>query len=119
MPVVAGLPSPATMWFNRPIKGLLPQMSRELINVNSYDMHYVDLEAHQKNMIRTLILKTHPFAFLTGVRVAVQWKDGWLWMHGVIVEPNAIDHRACPCNIQVTKTDRLITTTQNTYVAPL
>ena len=63
MPVVAGLPSPATMWFNRPIKGLLPQMSRELINVNSYDMHYVDLEAHQKKYDKNTDTQNTSFCF--------------------------------------------------------
>ena len=43
-----GLPSTAIMLFNRPIRGLLPLMNRELININNDDTHYETLEAIQK-----------------------------------------------------------------------
>ena len=39
-PIGAGLPSPATLLFNRPIKGLLPQITRELFNINGDDKHF-------------------------------------------------------------------------------
>ena len=39
MPVEAGLLSIATMLFNRPIRGLLPQVSRGPINVDNDDPH--------------------------------------------------------------------------------
>ena len=46
-PVGAGLPSTATMLFNRPIHGLLPQNNRAPINVDNDGAQYEALEAHQ------------------------------------------------------------------------
>ena len=40
MPINAGLPSPATLLFNRPIRALLPLMNREPININADGKHY-------------------------------------------------------------------------------
>ena len=37
MPIDTGLPSPATLLFNRPIIGLLPKMNREPIDINNDD----------------------------------------------------------------------------------
>ena len=48
VPVGTGLPSPATVLFNRPIRCLLPQMNRETINVDNDDSHYQALETCQK-----------------------------------------------------------------------
>ena len=39
-PVGAGLPSPVTVLFKGQIRGLLPQMNREPININNDDTHY-------------------------------------------------------------------------------
>ena len=36
-PMVEGLPSPSTLVFNRPIRGPLPQMHREPINIKNND----------------------------------------------------------------------------------
>ena len=47
MYVGAGLPSPATVLFNRPIQGLLPQINRVPINVDNDNMQYEALEACQ------------------------------------------------------------------------
>ena len=45
MPIEAGLPSPITMLFNRLIRGLLPQMNRNPININSDDLHHEAIKA--------------------------------------------------------------------------
>ena len=39
-----GLPSPSTMLFNRPIRGLLHQMNREQININNDDAQNIVLK---------------------------------------------------------------------------
>ena len=44
MPIGTGLPSPATLLFNRPIRALLPQMNREPININADEEHYKALK---------------------------------------------------------------------------
>ena len=46
MCIGAGLPSPAFLLFNRLIRGLLPQMNREAININNDDAQYEVLKAH-------------------------------------------------------------------------
>ena len=44
------------MLFSRPVRGLLPQMNREPINVNNDNLHYEALEVCQK-MIMAKVLK--------------------------------------------------------------
>ena len=39
-PITIGLPNPAILLLNRPIRGLLPKMSREPININIDDAQY-------------------------------------------------------------------------------
>ena len=56
-PMGAELPSPAMMLFSRLIRGLLPQMIRESINVNSDNAQYEALKIHQKSMLRIVTLK--------------------------------------------------------------
>ena len=48
MQIERGIPSPATMLFNRPIRGLLPQMNIDPINVVNDDIHDKALETHQR-----------------------------------------------------------------------
>ena len=51
---------PATMLFNRPIRGLLPQVNREPIDINNDDAQYKALKAHQNKYIKAMRLtKTH------------------------------------------------------------
>ena len=47
-PLDAGLCSLAMILFNRPITGLLPQMSRDPVNVNNSDAQYEALKAQQE-----------------------------------------------------------------------
>ena len=50
-PIGTGLPSPTTLPFNRPIRGMLPQIHREPINVNNDDVQYEALKAHQNKYV--------------------------------------------------------------------
>ena len=45
------------MLFNRLIRGLLPQMNEDSINVDNDDLHHEALEAHQRKDIRAKILE--------------------------------------------------------------
>ena len=47
-PVGIGLPSPAMMLFNRPIRALLPQIAGKPINVNTGDEYYKALKSRQE-----------------------------------------------------------------------
>ena len=51
-PVDAGIPSPATLLFNRPIRSLLPQMNREPINIKNYNAYYEALKIMTVNTLR-------------------------------------------------------------------
>ena len=66
--------SPATMLLSRPIRGLLPQMSREPINVNNDNAQYKTLEDHQKIYIMDInTQKDHSVLFfLARSTVALQ-----------------------------------------------
>ena len=48
MPIRAGIQSPATMLFNKPRRGLLPQMNRDPITVDNNNLHHEVLEANQE-----------------------------------------------------------------------
>ena len=50
MPHGAGLPSLAMLLFNRPIRGLLPQMNRQPININNDDAQYEALKTTKVNI---------------------------------------------------------------------
>ena len=67
-----GLLSPETMLFNRPIRGLLPEMNRDPINVNNNDVHYEALEAHQRKNSKGKNTQKHPSVSVAGATVAVQ-----------------------------------------------
>ena len=103
----AGLPSPAMLLFNRPIKGLLAQMNREPININNDDNQYEAHKTHQDSVLRTLILSKTTFP--VGSTVAVQCEEGGPWMLRVIREANTSDHRGNSYIISVMKMGRLIT----------
>ena len=94
--------------FNRPRKGLLPQISRVPINIDD-GAQYKALEACKINIARTIMFKKNPVFSIGSTAEAVQWKHGESWMHGVTVKPNRSDNRGCSYTIWVTKTGRIIT----------
>ena len=49
------------------------------------------------------------FSFPVGYTVAMQSKDGGLWMHGVIEEGSGVDHNGWSCKVRVTKKGRQTT----------
>ena len=50
LPIGAGIPSPATLLFYRPIRALLPQIGREPINIS--DAYYKALKSKHKPYIK-------------------------------------------------------------------
>ena len=105
----AGLPSPATMLFNRLIESLSPEMNRDPINVNNDNLYCEALETCLRKNDAVKDTQKDPPIFITGATVAVQWDDGGLWTYGVIVKPNNDDHRErWSYTTWVTMTDRLI-----------
>ena len=64
MCISEGLPSAAMLLFKRPIRGLLPQMNMELINIDNDDAEYEALKPIEVNTLRTVILAMILFLFL-------------------------------------------------------
>ena len=93
MPTGAGLLSLAIMLFNRLIRGLLPQMRRDSINVDNDDLHHEALEAGQRKNDKGKDTKKYPIVCLTRPMVAVQQQGRGLWPHAVIVETNNDEHK--------------------------
>ena len=55
-PLGLGLPSPATMIFNCPIRDIMPIISRLPISINNNEEHYDTLVKRQTKMIKTKVL---------------------------------------------------------------
>ena len=104
MLVGAGLPSPATMLFNKLMKGLLPQMNRDPIYVSNDDPYPEALEACQMKNDKGKDTQTILLFLLP-----LQQQNRGLWKHSMIFKPNNDDHRGPSYTIQVMKTRRLIT----------
>ena len=66
MPVGTGLPSPATLLFNRPIRALFPQMNREPININVDKEHCETLKVHHDKYLKGSDRHKGSLSFLIG-----------------------------------------------------
>ena len=78
-----GLPSPATLMFNRPVHGIMPVADCKPIRQDWDDKnHHKQVERQQKNNNNA----SPVFAFIPiGSTVAIQQEDGRLWTHGMIL----------------------------------
>ena len=87
--VGTGLPSAASLLFNRPIRALLLQIGKEPINVNNDDESYEALKSRQEAYTKNNDTHKDSTFFSAGSTVAVQREDGSPWMHGMIMECNS------------------------------
>ena len=87
-----GMSSPATLLFNRSIKLLLPDIARDLINVNNDEEYYKVLKARQNAYIKNNDTHKESTFFSTGSSVPVWREDGSPWMHGMMIKGNEEDH---------------------------
>ena len=61
------------MLFNRPIRGLLPQMKRGPINENNNDIHFEALEAYQRKYNnKGKHTQEIPSVFIAGATLTIQ-----------------------------------------------
>ena len=88
-PIGPGLPVPATLFFNQPIRALLPQINREPININTEGEHYEALKAHQDKYLKGSDTHKDSLSFPIGSTVTLQWEDGGPWMYGLISETDS------------------------------
>ena len=90
-PIGTGISIPTMLLFNGPIRVLLPQISREPININKDNKYYEALKSRQETYIKNNDTCKNSI-FSTGSTVAVHREDGGPWMHEMIIEGNSNDH---------------------------
>ena len=62
MLVSTGLPSPAMMLFNRPIRALLPQIGGDPMSISNDDEYYEALKSRQKVYTKNNATTTLPYS---------------------------------------------------------
>ena len=106
-PLGQGLPSPATLMFNRPVCGIMPILDCKPLVEDCDDDHHAKLaERQQKNKnVTSAVFRCIPI----GSAVVVQQKDSRPWIHGTIVGTGNHNHHDKSYTIQLTINGRCIT----------
>ena len=106
-PLGPGLPSLATLLFNRQVQGIMPVLDHKPIRQDYDDDHYGKLMDRQhKNDNDTPPV----FSYITiGSAVVVQQEDIRPWTHGMVVDRGDHNHHGKPYTIQLTTYGRCIT----------
>ena len=107
-PLGQGLPSPATVLFNCPIRGIMQVINRLLIHVDNDDEHHKVIIKRQTKMTKTKILPKM-LSLSTGSAVAVQCEDGGQWTQGTAKGKDDHNHHDSSYHIHIRKTGRLVT----------
>ena len=108
-PLGQGLPSPTTVLFNCPIRGIMPIINRPPVGIdNDEEHHEVIIKRQTKNDKDKDTSKTFVSIPIEST-VAVQQKDGGLWTHGTIEEIGDHNHHDKSYHIHITETRRLVT----------
>ena len=98
MTIGSGLPSPASILFNWPIRGLLPQIGRAQILFNNDDDHYDTIIKRQQNTYQNINSCKDCIIIAAGYTVAELIEDGGPQMHSTMLGhgsqyQNNISHR--------------------------
>ena len=114
-PLGQGLPSLATLMFNRLVHGIMPVVDCKPIWQDCDDEHHHKLiDRQQKNNNDA----SPDFAFIPiGLTVAIQQEDGRLWTHGMIVGTGNHNHHDRSYTVQLTLNGRCITCKRQ-YIKP-
>ena len=91
------------MLFNKPTRGLLPQMNREHKNINNDDAQYEALKVHKDKYVKDNDACKDSLSFPIGSTVVVKCEDGGPWIHKVIEGANNSDQNGRSYIIRVTK----------------
>ena len=117
-PLGHGLPSLATLLFNHLVCSVMPMIDRKPVNIDNDDEHHIKL-FHRQGKNHTNNDASQVFASIPiGSNVVVQWKDGGLWTHGIIIGKGNHNHHSWSYNIQVTTMERIITHNQQ-HIKPM
>ena len=104
-PLGQGLPSPATVKFNRQVCGIMPVLDHKPIVQDCNDDHHKKLRQQKNNNDTSPVFGCIP----TGSAVAVQQEDDRLWTHGTVVRAGNHNHHDRSYTIQLTTNGRCIT----------
>ena len=102
-----GLPCPATMLFNYPIRGIMPVINRLPMGIDNDDEHHKVLIIRQTKDDKDT--SKHFVSLPMGSTVVVQWEDGGSWTHGMTEGKDNHNHHDRSYYICITKTGRLVT----------
>ena len=108
-PLGQGLPSPATLLFNCPVRGIMSVMDRPPINIDNDDEHHHTLIDRQGKNDQDNDTSKIFMSIPIESTVAVQQEDRGPWTHGTVVNKGSHNHHSRTYKIQVTKTGRIIT----------
>ena len=102
------LPSPATLLFNHPIRGIMPIIRRPPVGVNNDEEHHEILENSQTKDDKNQGTPRNYVSFPKGSTVAVQCEDGGPWTYGTVEGKGDHNHHEQSYNICITKTGQLV-----------
>ena len=107
MPLGQGLPSPATLMFNRQVWGNMPVLDCKPIRQDCDDDHHNKLvnRQHENYIDASPVFPYIPI----GSAVAVQQEDSGPWTHGTILGTGNHNHHDRSYTIQLTTNGRCIT----------
>ena len=102
-------PSLAALLFNHLVCSIMPVVDKKPVSVDNDDEHHKKLLHRQgKNAMKNDASQVF-VSIPIGSTVVVQWEDGGLWTHGMIVGKGHYNHNNWSYKIQATTTGRIIT----------
>ena len=108
-PLGQGLPGPATMLFNHPIRGIMQVINRLPFGIDNDDEHHKVLIIRQTKNDKDKDTSKNVVSLPIGSTLVVQHKDGRPWTHGMIQGKGNHNYYDRSYNICITKTRRLVT----------
>ena len=108
-PLGQGLPNPAIMLFNHPIRGIMPVVNRPPIGSDNDKEHHNVLINRQCRNDKDNDTSKHFHPLPIGSTVAVKCEDGGPWTHGTIEEKGNHNHHNRSYKIHITTTGKTTT----------
>ena len=108
-PLGQGLPSPVTLLFNHPTRGIMLKLNRPPINTNNDDDHYKTLVEIQSKAGKNYDTLRNYNLIPIGSTVVDQSEDKGPWTHGTVMGKEDNNHNDQEYKIHMTKTGQLIT----------
>ena len=99
-----GLPSPGTMLFYCPIRGIMPTINRPLVGRDKHEEHYEVLIKIQTENDKNQDTPRNYVSIPIGSIVVVQHEDGGLWTLGTVEGIGDHNHHERSYNIHITRT---------------